>query len=67
VADSKELMRSDEPPDQRRSFKRIFKQHPTRDKIAITVEDSGIGIKKKNRIKLFKLFGNVKSTQHSNT
>ena len=38
-----------------------------RDKIVISVIDTGIGIKKKDRIKLFKLFGILQDTNHMNT
>ena len=33
-----------------------------KDKIVISVEDSGCGIKKRDIVKLFKLFGTLKST-----
>ena len=33
-----------------------------RDKIVISVQDSGIGIKQRDVVKLFKLFGTLKST-----
>jgi signal transduction histidine kinase len=37
----------------------IPKRHPTRDKLVIKVKDTGIGIKKLDRIKLFRLFGKL--------
>jgi signal transduction histidine kinase len=40
----------------------IFLPIVGRDKIVISVEDSGIGIKKRDIVKLFKLFGTLKST-----
>jgi hypothetical protein len=38
-------------------MQKIFEPIKGRDKIVISVVDSGIGIKKKDRIRLFKLFG----------
>jgi signal transduction histidine kinase len=38
-----------------------------RDKIVIKVVDTGIGIKKKDRLKLFKLFGTLQNTRQMNT
>ena len=38
-----------------------------RDKIVISVHDTGIGIKKRDIIKLFKLFGTLKNTSQMNT
>jgi signal transduction histidine kinase len=40
-------------------IKSIPKRHPTRDKLVIKVQDSGIGIKRQDRIKLFRLFGKL--------
>ena len=40
-------------------IKSIPKRHPTRDKLVIKVQDSGIGIKRNDRIKLFRLFGKL--------
>ena len=37
------------------------------DKLVISVQDSGIGIKNKDRIKLFKLFGKLQNTRKMNT
>jgi signal transduction histidine kinase len=33
----------------------------------VTVKDSGIGIKKKDKLKLFKLFGSLQNTEAMNT
>lgn len=38
-----------------------------RDKIVITVLDTGAGISEKDQKKLFKMFGCLKSTQQMNT
>ena len=38
-----------------------------RNKIVISVMDTGIGIKKKDKLKLFKLFGTLQSTRSMNT
>lgn len=43
--------------DKRHSIERIFEPEYGKDKLVISVIDTGIGIKKKDRIKLFKLFG----------
>ena len=45
----------------------IFKPVVGKDKIVISVEDSGIGIKKRDVIKLFKLFGTLNTTSQMNT
>ena len=37
----------------------IPERHPTRDKLVIKVQDTGLGIKRKDRIKLFRLFGKL--------
>ena len=37
------------------------------DKLVISVKDTGIGIKNKDRIKLFKLFGKLQNTKGMNT
>ena len=49
------------------NFKRILEPNEKRDKIAICVTDTGIGIKKKDRLNLFKLFGCLKNTKQMNT
>lgn len=41
----------------------IFLPEAKRNKIVISVIDSGIGIKKKDKIKLFKLFGCLNNTR----
>jgi len=38
-------------------FHTVFQPDPEKDKLVVTVVDKGIGIKKKDRVKLFKLFG----------
>jgi len=40
-------------------IKRIMDPLKNRNKIVITVMDTGIGIKKKEKLKLFKLFGTL--------
>ena len=45
------------------SVKHIRNQDTQHDKIVITVVDTGIGIKKKDRKKLFKLFGCLQNTR----
>jgi osomolarity two-component system, sensor histidine kinase SLN1 len=49
------------------SIDTVFKSDPNRDKIVIEVTDTGIGIKKKDRVKLFKLFGCLQNTRQMNT
>ena len=41
----------------------IFKPTTGRDKLIISVIDSGIGIKSRDRVKLFKLFGTLQNTR----
>jgi signal transduction histidine kinase len=48
-------------------IKSIPKRHPTRDKLVVKVQDSGIGIKREDRIKLFRLFGKLQNTRGMNT
>ena len=43
--------------------KDIFEPMLDRDKIVICVSDTGIGIKKKDKRKLFKLFGTLRTTR----
>ena len=45
----------------------IFEPAQGADKISVTVMDTGIGIKKNDRIKLFKLFGTLLNTRQMNT
>ena len=45
----------------------LFEPHPERNKIVIEVMDTGIGIKKKDKVKLFKLFGCLQTTRQMNT
>ena len=40
----------------------IFKPEVDHDKLVISVTDTGIGIKKPDIVKLFKLFGTLKNT-----
>ena len=37
----------------------IYKRHATKDKLVIKVQDTGIGIKKADKLKLFRLFGKL--------
>jgi signal transduction histidine kinase len=48
-------------------IKEIEMRHSKRDKLIIKVKDSGIGIKNKDRIKLFKLFGKLQNTKGMNS
>ena len=45
----------------------LFQHEHNRDKVVVSVIDTGIGIKNKDRIKLFKLFGTLKNTRQMNT
>lgn len=45
----------------------LFEPEEHRNKVVITVIDSGIGIKKKDKVKLFKLFGCLQNTRQMNT
>ena len=45
----------------------IFEPVLDRDKIVICVSDTGIGIKEKDKKKLFKLFGTLRTTRQMNT
>jgi signal transduction histidine kinase len=45
----------------------LYDPDPSRAKIVIQVIDSGIGIKKKDKVKLFKLFGCLQNTRQMNT
>ena len=48
-------------------FSTIFQPMIEKDKLVISVTDTGIGIKKKDIIKLFQLFGTLKNTSQMNT
>ena len=48
-------------------IEKIFEPHVGKDKIVISVIDTGIGIKKKDKIRLFKLFGTLQNTRAMNT
>jgi signal transduction histidine kinase len=41
----------------------MFKPETKRDKLVISVIDSGIGIKPKDKLRLFKLFGCLSNTR----
>ena len=45
--------------DERHNINSIFEPEIERDKIVISVIDTGIGIKNRDRVKLFKLFGTL--------
>ena len=47
--------------------KEAFSSHPTQDKLVVTVLDSGIGIRKKDQRKMFRMFGCLKNTRQMNT
>jgi len=57
--ESSETETEDAIDDQRNKVHRHFYPEVKRDKLVISVIDSGIGIKKKDRKKLFKLFGSL--------
>jgi len=48
-------------------IKSIPLRHKTRDKLIIKVQDSGIGIKRQDQLKLFRLFGKLQNTKGMNT
>ena len=48
-------------------IKNILDPNEEHDKLVIQVKDTGIGIKNKDRIKLFKLFGKLQNTKGMNT
>ena len=57
---SEDSMNSDERYfEKEHGIKLIDNPHETKDKIVVRVKDSGVGIKSKDRIKLFKLFGKL--------
>ncbi len=45
----------------------LYDPEHSRDKIVIQVIDSGIGIKKKDKVKLFKFFGGIQNNRQTNT
>ena len=45
----------------------IYEPDKTRDKIFISVSDTGVGISREDRKKLFRLFGTVTNTRGMNT
>ena len=49
------------------NIKTIFQPVIEKDKLVISVHDTGIGIKKRDILKLFKLFGTLKNTSQMNT
>ena len=53
--------------DKDRDPQNIFKPDDLFDKLVISVMDTGIGIKKKDQAKLFKLFGTLQNTRQMNT
>ena len=48
-------------------LKTLMDPNKDMDKLVISVQDTGIGIKNKDRIKLFKLFGKLQNTRKMNT
>lgn len=48
-------------------MRNLMQPDPKADKLVISVQDTGVGIKNKDRIKLFKLFGKLQSTKGMNT
>jgi signal transduction histidine kinase len=65
VSSSDEEKRSNSSDSDERKFneihgiKDIGKKHLDRDKLVIKVQDTGVGIKRQDRLKLFKLFGKL--------
>ncbi len=53
--------------DELHGIKNIFDPDEYQDKLVILVKDTGIGIKNRDRIKLFKLFGKLQNTKGMNT
>ena len=49
------------------SIEAVFAPDPQHDKLVISVIDTGIGIKKSETAKLFKLFGTINTTRQMNT
>ena len=49
--------------DEEHKIDSLFDPDPFSEKIVIQVMDSGIGIKKKDKVKLFKLFGCLQNTR----
>lgn len=45
----------------------IYEQDENQSKIVLSVQDTGVGIKKDDQPKLFKLFGCLKNTRDINT
>ena len=58
---------SDSSFDKERNPSSIAEPDEEFDKLVISVIDSGIGIKKKDKLKLFKLFGTLQNTRQMNT
>ena len=52
---------------EKHNFEAIFEPIQERDKLIIEVEDTGIGIKKCDIVKLFKLFSTLSNTRQMNT
>ena len=52
---------------QEHKLKNIFQPDLRGDKIVLSVIDTGVGIQKEDRLKLFKLFGKISSTRGMNT
>ena len=53
--------------DKEHKIEMIFEPEDRNDKLVISVIDTGIGIKKKDKVKLFKLFGCLQNTRQMNT
>ena len=53
--------------EQEHMIEKICEAIPEYSKLVISVVDTGIGIKKKDRVKLFKLFGTLQNTRQMNT
>jgi len=53
--------------DNEHSMDEVFRPDPEKYKLVISVIDTGIGIKKEDRRKLFKLFGCLQNTRQMNT
>lgn len=64
IKDSRE---SCEEIDLKKELQYMYRPEVNRDKLIVSVKDSGIGIKKTDQSKLFKLFGCLQSTRQMNT
>lgn len=59
---SSSLDSADEKYKEEHGHMEIFQPEYNRDKLVISVQDTGVGMKKKDKHKLFKLFGRLQNT-----